>query len=321
MPRGHNTHKHKLQTSTSVRQFAGLCSSSANSYRHKNLFATTTMAPSSTTSMVLMAGSALLATAAASQFFSSSSKDRSIVEIEDDDVEYITQDDVCKIFERLFLEMQGVMAQLSQQVQQIQMSGQQIPEAHLRELLKREFENALTVKQGMVFEEFGVDADCLEEAVWEFMNEEDKKVVKAVERFQKLYENVSGEKVVGRRPGKELVEEDIGELLDVEGTVEAAKIFFGALTMRMKELVQECQEQGKSLQDPAVAQELNVNFSTTGNEAGEDALKEQGISLKVFQASIENNAANPSVGRALQMLQIQQQQELMSMGVPMGPGM
>ena len=235
-------------------------------------------------------------------------------------MEYITQDDVCKIFERLFLEMQGVLAQLSQQVQQIQMQGQQIPEAHLRELLKREFENALTIKQGLVFEEFGVDADCLEEAVWEFMNEEDEKVVKSVERFQKLWENVSGERVVGRRPGK-LLEEDQGELLDAEGTVEAAKVFFSALTMRMKELVQEYQEEGKSLQDPAVARELNMKFSSTGNDAGEDALKEQGISFRVFQASIEKNAANPSVGRALQMLQIQQQQEIMSMGVPMGPGM
>ena len=48
----------------------------------------------------------------------------------------ITEDDVCKIFDKLFLEMQGVLQQLSQQIQQIQMSGQQISEAQIRQALK-----------------------------------------------------------------------------------------------------------------------------------------------------------------------------------------
>ena len=278
------------------------------------------MAPSST-SLALIAGSALLATAAATKFFSASSNDRSIDEL-DDEVDVITEDDVCKIFERLFLEMNNVLAQLSQQIQQIQMSGQHIPEAQLRPLLKGEFERALMARQAQVFEDFGVDADCLEEAVWEFMadEEEHSKVVKSVERFQKLYENVSGDKVVGRRPGKEAAEEKV-DLMDAVQTVEAAEVFFGALTARMKELVESVQAEGKSLEDPAVAKELNVKFAATGNESGEEALKEKGITMGSFQASIENNASNPTVARALQMLQMRQQQELMSMGVAMARGM
>ena len=274
------------------------------------------MTPSST-SLALMAGSALLATAAASQYFSSSSKERSIEDIDDlEETEFITEDDVCKIFERLFLEMQNVLSQISQQIQQIQMSGQQIPQAQLMQLLKNEFERHLTLRQATVFEEFGVDADCLEEAVWEFLEEEDQhpQVVKAIERFQKLYENVSGEKVVGRRPGKEFVEEPV-EVMDAEETIEAANVFFGALTSHMKELVESYKAEGKDLQDPAVARELNAQYSATGNDAGEDALKERGISFTSFQASIEKNATNPTVARALQMLQIKQQREIMSMGI------
>jgi len=280
------------------------------------------MTPSST-SLALMAGSALLATAAASQYFSSSSKDRSLGDIDDleEDIDCITEDDVCKIFERLFLEMQNVLAQLSQQIQQIQMSGQHIPEGQLRQFLKQEFERALVARQATVFEEFGVDADCLEEAVWEFMADQGEypKAVKSVERFQKLYENVSGEKVVGRRPGKEVEEEEV-EMMDAAQTIEAAEIFFGALTNCMKDLVESYKAEGKSLQDPAVAQELNMKFAATGNDAGEDALKEKGITFKSFQESIEKNSSNPTVGRALQMIQMKQQKEMMSIGVG-GPGM
>jgi hypothetical protein len=63
--------------------------------------------------------------------------------------------------------MQGVLAQLMQQIQQIQQSGQTIPEGQLKQLLGAEMERAL-VKQGMVIEEFDLSLDCLEEATWEF---------------------------------------------------------------------------------------------------------------------------------------------------------
>ena len=138
------------------------------------------------------------------------------------------------------------------------MSGQSIPEKQLRQLLKGEFERALGVKQKQVFEEYDMDEDCLEEATWEFLEKEEEypKVKKAVERFQKLWENVSGESVVGKRPGQagETKEAEPVETLTAAKTVEAAEVYFDALTSAMGELVKGFKEEGKNLRDGSVAQ-------------------------------------------------------------------
>eukprot|EP00526_Cylindrotheca_closterium_P014535 CAMPEP_0113624414 /NCGR_PEP_ID=MMETSP0017_2-20120614/12581_1 /TAXON_ID=2856 /ORGANISM="Cylindrotheca closterium" /LENGTH=279 /DNA_ID=CAMNT_0000534435 /DNA_START=174 /DNA_END=1013 /DNA_ORIENTATION=+ /assembly_acc=CAM_ASM_000147 len=275
---------------------------------------------SSSTSAVLVGSAALLvAAAAATSLYATADSTSTIKDIEDefDESELITAEEVTKIFDRLFMEMQGVLAQLSQMVQQIQMSGQVIPEKQLRMMLKAEFERALTAKQTVILEEYDMDYDCLEEATWEFMEKEEEypKVKKAVERFQKLWENVSGESVVGMRPGKE-VKAEAFEILAPAKTVEAAEIYFDALTMAMKGLVEKFKEEGKDLNSPPVAQELHMKFASVANEAGEESLKSMGITQAQFQKSIEANASNPMVGRALAMLQMKQQQALMSMGVP-----
>mmetsp|Transcript_3352 Transcript_3352/g.9597 ORF Transcript_3352/g.9597 Transcript_3352/m.9597 type:complete len:281 (-) Transcript_3352:70-912(-) len=277
----------------------------------------------SSSSTVLVGSALVLAAAAAAYQFSSSSasKDAEITDIDEmNEDEFITADEVVKIFDRLFLEMQAVLAQLSQQVQQIQMSGQQIPEKQLRMLLRGEFERALGIKQKVILDEYDMDEECLEEATWEFLEKEEEypKVKKAVERFQKLWENVSGESVVGRRPGQEgeTKETEPTELLDAQKTVEAAEVYFDALTNAMGELVQGMKSQGKNLREPATAQELQMQFASVANEKGEEALKSMGITQTQFQKSIEANASNPVVGRSLAALQMKQQQALMSMGVP-----
>lgn len=277
--------------------------------------------PSSGSSTVLLAGSAILMAAAAAAFYPSkdnaASSKLDIADIDDlSEEDYITEDDVVKIFDRLFVEMQSVLQQLGAQIQQIQMAGQQIPEAQLRQLLKSEFERALVVKQKSVFEEHDVDEDCLEEATWEFLEKEDEhpRVKKAVERFQQLWENVSGESVVGKRPGK--VTDEPEDVLDPEKLIEAAEIYFGALTSCMGDLVKKYQADGKDLQSPQVAQQLQMEFSSSAQDAGSDALEKQNITHRQFQKSVEAHASKPQVGRALQMLQMKQQQELMSMGVP-----
>lgn len=277
---------------------------------------------SSSTSAVFVGSALLVAAAAASTLFSSPSRAGTITDIDDEmaAADFITSEEVTKIFDRLFLEMQGVLAQLSQTVQQIQMSGQVIPEKQLRQLLKAEFERALGAKQKQILEEYDMDEDCLEEATWEFLGNEEEhpKVKKAVERFQKLWENVSGESVVGKRPGNlgESKEIEAVELLSAPRTVEAAEVYFDSLTTAMGELVQGFKSQGKSLNDPAVAQELHMQFASVANDKGEESLKGMGITLAQFQKSIEANASNPMVGRSLAMLQMKQQQTLMSMGVP-----
>lgn len=270
----------------------------------------------------VLVGSALVlaAAAAAYQFSSSTSKSMELAEIAEDEGDFITADEVVRIFDRLFLEMQAVLAQLSQQVQQIQMSGQHIPEKQLRMLLRGEFERALGIKQNMILQEFDMDEDCLEEATWEFLEkgEENEKVKKAVERFQKLWENVSGESVVGKRPGQfgEIDEIESTVLLDAQTTVEVAEVYFDALTNAMGDLVQTLKKEGKNLRDPSIAQELQMQFASVANDKGEEALKSMGITQSQFQKSIEANASNPMVGRSLAMLQMKQQQTLMNMGVP-----
>ena len=82
-------------------------------------------------------------------------------------------------------------------------------------------------------------------------------------------------------------------------------------------LVDKYSEEGKDLKSPAVAQQLNMEFAASANDAGAAALEELGTNPTIFQKSIEAHASKPQVGRALQMLQMKQQQELMALGVPM----
>ncbi len=65
-----------------------------------------------------------------------------------------------------------------------------------------------------------------------------------------------------------------------------------------------------------MAQQIHLQFAQVANEAGEDALQSMGISLNDFRGAIEKYSGDPEVGRTLTMLQMQQQQELMVMGVP-----
>jgi len=179
-------------------------------------------------------------------------------------------------------------------------------------------------KQTAVFEECDVNEECLEEATWEFINQSDEypKIKCTVKRFQKLYENVSGESIVGQRPGHADSAADgaakgAQELLEEDKLIEAAEIYFGSLTKCMSKIVHGFNEQGKNIHDPSVAQELHMKFASVANDAGEEALKEEcGITLKTFQSSIEKHAQKPNVARALTMLQMKQQQDLMAMGVP-----
>jgi len=285
-----------------------------------------TAAMPSSTSVALAAGASALLVAAAYFTKSSQSPPRSMEDIEDIDAEEdcITEGDVVDIFDQLFLQMQSVLAQLSQQIQQIQMSGQQIPEAQLRQLLQQEFERALKSMQGKVFEDNDIDEDCLQEATWEFLEDPEKypKAKKAVERFQKLYENVTGEKVVGRKQGGGGTANAITSGVDVAADItkdqllEAAEAYFDALTKAMTNIVMQFKDEGKNLQDPKVAQALNMEFASAANDAGDDALKEKGLTSDGFRAAIEKYSQSPDVGRTLAMLQMKQQQQLQALGIP-----
>ncbi len=277
---------------------------------------------------LLIAAATLLKPAQSSPSSKSAASAASAAPLDPD--ECIQPDDIIAIFDDLFIHMQSVLSQLSQQIQQIQMAGQSIPEQQLRQLLKGEFERSLKAKQTSIFDKHDVDENCLREATWEFMTmasngqggEDVQKVKKAVERFQKLYEQVSGEKVVGKLPSDDISKVEAEEVKAVvknitkEQLIQAAKVYFDALTKTMGSIVAEAKAEGKDLHNPAVAQEMQVQFAEKVNDAGEVALQAEGLTLDDFKAAIEKYSSDPVVGRTLQMLQMKQQQELMALGVP-----
>lgn len=274
--------------------------------------------PSNST-VALVAGSAALLVAGIGMLSSYQAHQHAaaVASIQDvDEEECITDNEVAKIFDKLFLEMQAVLSQLMQQIQQLQMAGQMIPEKQLKAIIRSEMERALMVKQKLVLEQFDIDYDCLEEATWEFLEKEEEypKVKKAVERFQKLWENSTGDEVVGWRPGK-VPGRAVQETLSAERTIEMADKYFTALTDSMRTLVARYKAEGRNLQDETVQQALNLEFAQGASDAGEAALNSEGVTLSQFESSVKVHSSNPVVGRALAMLQMKQQQDLMSIGV------
>merc|ERR1719253_863514 len=240
----------------------------------------------------------------------------------DDNVEYIAEEDIVKVFDALFIQMQNVISQLGQQIQQIQMMGQNIPQAQLRQLIKGEFERALLAKQGQIFDEHGMDEDCVQEATMEFLAEPDKypKAKKAVQRFQMLWENVSGEQVASLTPAKESSAVSTTsaqkETLSKEDLLKSCTIYFDALTDAMRDIVQNLKDGGANLADPMVLNQMQMEFASVANDKGEQELKDKmGVSLDDFRSSIEKYGEDPEVARTLALLQMRQQQDLASLGV------
>jgi len=240
----------------------------------------------------------------------------------DENVEYIAEEDIVKVFDALFIQMQNVISQLGQQIQQIQMMGQNIPQAQLRQLIKGEFERALLAKQGQIFDEHGMDEDCVQEATMEFLAEPEKypKAKKAVQRFQMLWENVSGEQVASLTPAKEssAVSSTSAqkETLSKEDLLKSCTIYFDALTDAMRDIVQNLKDGGANLADPMVLNQMQMEFASVANDKGEQELKDKmGVSLDEFRSSIEKYGEDPEVARTLALLQMRQQQDLASLGV------
>lgn len=242
-----------------------------------------------------------------------------VTEIDDDgdgeETEYITENDVVKIFDQLYLELQNAFSQLMNQVQQLQMSGQRIPEQQLQLIMKQELERALRAKQGSIVEMANIDMDCFEEATWDFLNPAahhtpSAKVRVAVEKLQKLWQTATGEHVVGWTP---FSEPEVMEPLDPDATIQAATVYFQALTTCMRRLISEYEVSGKDLRSDAVQQQLNIDFSHQANDAGDVALQELGYTQQQFEASVAAHQANPAVARALTMLSMQQQQDFATM--------
>ena len=275
------------------------------------------MTASSTTTAALVTGSLLVAAGLYTAFSKKGGEgtSRDLLEIDDEmnEEDFITPEEVTKVFDRLFMELQAVFSQLMQQIQQIQMSGQRIPEAQLQALLKAELERALVSRQKMVLDEYDMDYECLEQATWEFLEDEEKypKVKVSVDRFQKFWESTTGQKVTGWRKGQApKAEEPPVEPLSPERTIEAAEKYFEGITNAMRALVREYKEAGKDLQQTAIQNALHMDFANRADGAGTAALEEAGVTMAQFQASVKEHSQNENVARSMAMMQMKQQQEL-----------
>ena len=275
------------------------------------------MTASSTTTAALVTGSLLVAAGLYTAFSKKGGEgtSRDLLEIDDEmnEEDFITPEEVTKVFDRLFMELQAVFSQLMQQIQQIQMSGQRIPEAQLQALLKAELERALVSRQKMVLDEYDMDYECLEQATWEFLEDEEKypKVKVSVDRFQKFWESTTGQKVTGWRKGQApKAEEPPVEPLSPERTIEAAEKYFEGITNAMRALVREYKEAGKDLQQTAIQNALHMDFANRADGAGTAALEEAGVTMAQFQASVKEHSQNENVARSMAMMQMKQQQDL-----------
>lgn len=242
----------------------------------------------------------------------------------DGNIDYITEEDIVKVFDALFIQMQNVISQLGQQIQQLQMMGQDIPQAQLRQVIKGEFERGLEATQGKVFDEHGMDEDCVEEATIEFLAEPEKypKAKKAVQRFQMLWENVSGEQVTNTFTASSKDSSALSNStasknsLTKEELLKACKIYFETLTDAMRDIVQSLKDKGANLSDPMVLNQMQMEFASVANDKGEEELRIQvGVTLDVFRSSIEKYGEDPDVTRTLAFLQMKQQQDMASFGV------
>jgi len=269
------------------------------------------------TTFLTLGGSAIALTAASFVYFRRNNIDepKEIEEFEElADDEIITEEDIAKIFDSLFIQIQQVLQQIGMQLTQLERMGHRMPEAQVRQVLISEFERNLVIKQEKVFDDFDVDEACVEEATMEFMSDPEKypKAKKAVERFQKLWESVSGEKIINNSSSnvgpskKELTQEEL---------IDASKLYFGSLTKAMHETVQNLRDSGASLEDPAIVERIQMEFISDQEKAEREMEVKMGVSLDSFQSSIEKYKDNQEVAQTIARLQSKQHEELANLGL------
>ena len=280
------------------------------------------MAVTSSSSVIVAAGSAVLLAVGLGYLSRTNTKGHDITDTDDELEEVvdldnmITPEEICEIFDRLFYELQSAFASLMQQVQMMQNAGQMLPEKYLRTVIKTELERAITAKQKQIIDDmFHMDLVCCEKATWEFIDvDKNEDVIKAVERFQKLWDTATGEETTGYSPMQPGGSNANVTILSIEETIRAATIYFNSITDCMRELVQEYKSAGKDLSNSVVANELNQEFAAKAGDYSEAALNDVNISTKEFEASVKANGDNMFLVQALGELQRKQQTEMMAMG-------
>lgn len=275
-----------------------------------------TMSGNGGTALLTLTGAALVAASLGLGYMtyanSTESGARSLTDIEDEDEgDFITEEEVVQIFDKLFLEAQNKIAEIMGQIQKMKMIGQNIPDAQIQMFMRQELEESISKKQKALTAQAGIDDICLEEAVWEFIEKGSSKVKTTVERLQRLWQTTTGESVVGWRPG---VQQAVEDILSPAETIDAAKVYYDSITAAIKGVVLEYKQSGKDLQSPSVQQDLNLDIAQATTPAAETGLAKVNISQSQFEASVKEHMNNPKVAQALTVLQMQQTREIQGVG-------
>jgi hypothetical protein len=250
----------------------------------------------------------------------------------DEETDFITEDDVTQVFSRLFMEVQQTFNNIMQQLQQLQMAGQQLNETQVKMILKSELDRAIKIRYLELLKMYGdIEESCFEEATWEFLRDpvQYPSVDQEVTRFQKLWERMVGQPVSGWRPWNEEGSDqsrttsnatgpspDLA-ILSPERTVQMAQVYFDSLIEHMRSCIAEMKKKDPSVnfRNPATGEQLHNLFAPTAQDAGEAALQAHGSTLDQFQLSVSAHAEIPSVGRALGVIQIQHQQQMQGLAL------
>ena len=297
------------------------------------------MSSAASSSMFLLAGSAIVVAALAAPFVFPVRKKQ--------DDEFITADEVVKLWDQLYVEAQHIASAMFQQLQQLIQVGA-IPESQAGNFIANAILESLPKLQTKVCNEFGVEYDCWEEATWEFVNEGDVKVQKAVERFQSLFAHFTGNReFIGKRPTHQTstgasttttlpptanstertyptapnVMTEMDDIdtdptpLSAEELIMAAQAFFNAATMAAKMVTDNAKANGVDLTDPVEARGLVSELGQVTESLTEEALESFGLTTATFQETIAAQAQNPKIGRALMIVQHQHTMALQAMGL------
>ncbi|GMI24622.1 hypothetical protein TrCOL_g7193 [Triparma columacea] len=217
---------------------------------------------------------------------------------------------VVAVFRDLNSEMQMNVQKLVQMIQQIQQSGQQIPEAQIQAWVVGEYEKALVGAQEKIFAKHSVDEDDLSDSVSYYLTSSHPDVTKAVHQFKQLYKSVGG-----RPPEKHV---DLPPGVDLQKFCEILSKYMDSMSECMGDIV------GKYRSDNAIdgplkesdLGEIRSNFSSTADDFSNGMLKKEfGIDQDQFAKLMENFQTSQQVQQLVQMLGAQQNKYFRELGI------
>lgn len=223
----------------------------------------------------VLAGTATAACAAA--YFLT--RRRAKVEDDVEELPSIPPETVTQIFGKLCALMNANLAQI---MRRLNAQGAQVPQAMLAQYLVEHFETQLRDLQTVVFKEFDVTEEDLEDAVEYYENERDASVVDAVNQLRQLYISIGGS-----------VDIDLPPDLTVDKMCIVFEEYMKAVMEAQAAFTQHIQNL-KAKGTSATATDLTEARQQKMQEKVSVVLNKHNLNTLVFQAAIEHFNDHPT---------------------------